>query len=80
MGKEWQQAFGKMVYGIYVLTTARGDEVNGMIASWVSQVITGMVIIVSDDDAANLLPGIGFLIIGDDVIAEVFKIWTGREA
>jgi len=38
MEKEWQQAFGKMVYGIYVLTTAYGDEINGMIASWVSQV------------------------------------------
>jgi flavin reductase (DIM6/NTAB) family NADH-FMN oxidoreductase RutF len=27
-----------MTYGIYVLTTARGETVNGMIASWVSMV------------------------------------------
>ena len=38
MEDTWQQAFGKMVYGIYVLTAAHGDEINGMIASWVSQV------------------------------------------
>ena len=28
----------KMIYGIYVLTTFRGEEINGMIASWVSQI------------------------------------------
>lgn len=38
MEDTWQQAFGKMVYGIYVLTAAHGEEINGMIASWVSQV------------------------------------------
>lgn len=38
MKKEWIAAFGKMTYGIYVLTTAHGEEINGMIASWVSQV------------------------------------------
>jgi len=38
MENAWQQAFGKMVYGIYVLTTAHGEKVNGMIASWVSQI------------------------------------------
>ena len=27
-----------MTYGIYVLTTRHGDTINGMIASWVSQV------------------------------------------
>ena len=31
-------AFSKMAYGIYVLTTAVEDKMNGMIASWVSQV------------------------------------------
>lgn len=31
-------AFGKMTYGIYVLTAAHENEINGMIASWVSQV------------------------------------------
>jgi flavin reductase (DIM6/NTAB) family NADH-FMN oxidoreductase RutF len=36
--EKWQQALGRMVYGIYVLTTAHGQEVNGMIASWVSQI------------------------------------------
>ena len=38
MEKEWLSAFGKMTYGIYVLTTAFEDRINGMIASWVSQV------------------------------------------
>ena len=38
MKEEWIRAFGKMTYGIYVLTTAFENEINGMIASWVSQV------------------------------------------
>jgi flavin reductase (DIM6/NTAB) family NADH-FMN oxidoreductase RutF len=38
MHSEWIQAFGKMTYGIYVLTTAYEDQINGMIASWVSQI------------------------------------------
>lgn len=38
MEKTWIQAFGKMTYGIYVLTTFYEDQINGMIASWVSQV------------------------------------------
>lgn len=38
MEQEWQRALGKMVYGIYVLTTAHGKEMNGMIASWATQV------------------------------------------
>ena len=38
MEKKWIQALGKFSYGIYVLTTFGEDEINGMIASWVSQV------------------------------------------
>jgi len=38
MEKKWLSAFGKMTYGIYVLTTAVEETINGMIASWVSQV------------------------------------------
>ena len=38
MKKGWIDALGKMTYGIYVLTSSYEDEVNGMIASWVSQV------------------------------------------
>jgi flavin reductase (DIM6/NTAB) family NADH-FMN oxidoreductase RutF len=38
MGKEWLSVFGKLTYGIYVLTTAFEETINGMIASWVSQV------------------------------------------
>ncbi|MGD2096612.1 MAG: flavin reductase family protein [Desulfobacterales bacterium] len=38
MDKKWVDAFGKMTYGIYVLTSNAGEAVNGMIASWVSQV------------------------------------------
>ena len=38
MKEEWIQALGTMTYGIYVLTTRLEDTVNGMIASWVSQV------------------------------------------
>ena len=38
MEKKWIQALGKMTYGIYVLTTFFEDEINGMIASWVSQI------------------------------------------
>ena len=38
MKKEWLPAFGCMTYGIYVLTTRIEDNINGMIASWVSQV------------------------------------------
>jgi flavin reductase (DIM6/NTAB) family NADH-FMN oxidoreductase RutF len=38
MKEEWIQALGTMTYGIYVLTTCYKEEINGMIASWVSQV------------------------------------------
>jgi flavin reductase (DIM6/NTAB) family NADH-FMN oxidoreductase RutF len=38
MQTNWQKAFGQMTYGIYVLTTRGNDTINGMIASWVSQV------------------------------------------
>ncbi len=38
MKEKWQSAFGQMTYGIYVLTTKTDDAVNGMIASWVTQV------------------------------------------
>lgn len=38
MKEEWTRALGKMTYGIYVLTTYDQEEINGMIASWVSQV------------------------------------------
>ncbi|WP_022665818.1 flavin reductase family protein [Desulfospira joergensenii] len=38
MKKEWLAAFGQMTYGIYVLTSGHEDVINGMIASWVSQV------------------------------------------
>jgi len=31
-------ALSKLAYGIYVLTSFRKDKINGMIASWVSQV------------------------------------------
>ena len=38
MDKKWVEAFAKMTYGIYVLTSKAGEAINGMIASWVSQV------------------------------------------
>ncbi|MEK6195176.1 MAG: flavin reductase family protein [Deltaproteobacteria bacterium] len=38
MKKEWIEALGHMTYGIYVLTTRVDDTINGMIASWVTQV------------------------------------------
>ncbi len=38
MKKEWITAFGQMTYGIYVLTTRFDDIINGMIASWVTQI------------------------------------------
>lgn len=38
MKQQWQSAFGQMTYGIYVLTTKMDDTINGMIASWVTQV------------------------------------------
>ncbi len=38
MEKRWIQALGKFSYGIYVLTTYGEEEINGMIASWVSQI------------------------------------------
>jgi flavin reductase (DIM6/NTAB) family NADH-FMN oxidoreductase RutF len=38
MKDEWIQALGTMTYGIYVLTSFHEEEINGMIASWVSQV------------------------------------------
>ena len=38
MEQTWLQALGKMTYGIYVLTTRHKSEINGMIASWVSQI------------------------------------------
>jgi flavin reductase (DIM6/NTAB) family NADH-FMN oxidoreductase RutF len=38
MKSKWLSALGKMTYGIYVLTSFKGEEINGMIASWVSQI------------------------------------------
>ena len=38
MKNEWIRALGNMTYGIYVLTSSHEGEINGMIASWVSQV------------------------------------------
>lgn len=38
MNRDWIAAFSKMTYGIYVLTTAHKEKINGMIASWVTQV------------------------------------------
>lgn len=38
MEKEWLSAFSKMTYGIYILTTGFEDKINGMIASWVTQI------------------------------------------
>jgi len=37
-GKKWMESLSRMVHGIYVLTASYQDEINGMIASWVSQV------------------------------------------
>jgi len=38
MDERWLQALGRMTYGIYVLTTSHEEKINGMIASWVSQI------------------------------------------
>ncbi len=38
MKDEWIRALGAMPYGIYVLTSSHEEEINAMIASWVSQV------------------------------------------
>ena len=38
MKEEYLKILGKMTYGIYVLTSAADQVINGMIASWVSQV------------------------------------------
>jgi flavin reductase (DIM6/NTAB) family NADH-FMN oxidoreductase RutF len=38
MKKELLTAFSHMTYGIYVLTVKNNDVLNGMIASWVTQV------------------------------------------
>ncbi|MGD9227122.1 MAG: flavin reductase family protein [Desulfobacterales bacterium] len=38
MKEQWIKAFGKLTYGIYVLTSHHEEKINGMIASWVSQV------------------------------------------
>ena len=38
MQEDWIKTLGKMTYGIYVMTTFHDDEINGMIASWVSQI------------------------------------------
>ena len=38
MEQDWQNAFGQMTYGIYVLTCRHEETINGMIASWVTQV------------------------------------------
>ncbi|MEJ2168534.1 MAG: flavin reductase family protein [Desulfobacterales bacterium] len=38
MKDEWKKALGAMTYGIYALTSCHQDDINGMIASWVSQV------------------------------------------
>ena len=38
MKEEWISALGTMTNGIYLLTTALKEQINGMIASWVTQV------------------------------------------
>ena len=38
MKKDWIKALGTMTHGIYVLTSFYEEAINGMIASWVSQV------------------------------------------
>jgi len=38
MDNDWLQILGKMPYGIYVLTSHFKGTINGMIASWVTQV------------------------------------------
>ena len=38
MEEKWIEALSRLVHGIYVLTAAHEDKINGMIASWVSQV------------------------------------------
>ena len=38
MDEKWLEALSRMVNGIYVLTASYRGEINGMIASWVSQV------------------------------------------
>ena len=38
MREKWLNAFGKMTYGIYVLTSGYREHINGMIASWLSQI------------------------------------------
>jgi flavin reductase (DIM6/NTAB) family NADH-FMN oxidoreductase RutF len=38
MKNDWVRALGTMTYGIYVLTASHEDTVNGMIASWASQI------------------------------------------
>jgi flavin reductase (DIM6/NTAB) family NADH-FMN oxidoreductase RutF len=38
MKEEYLKMLGKMTYGIYVLTSKADQVINGMIASWVSQV------------------------------------------
>jgi flavin reductase (DIM6/NTAB) family NADH-FMN oxidoreductase RutF len=38
MKNEILSALGHMTYGIYILTSRSGSEINGMVASWVTQV------------------------------------------
>ncbi len=38
MKNEWLRAFGTMTYGIYLLTSSHDGKINGMLASWVSQI------------------------------------------
>jgi len=38
MKEQWIRAFGTMTYGIYILTTAQEERMNGMVASWVTQI------------------------------------------
>ena len=38
MNEAYLKVLGKMTYGIYVLTSSADQVINGMIASWVSQV------------------------------------------
>ena len=33
-----REALARLIYGVYLLTTRRNDEINGMPVSWVSQV------------------------------------------
>ena len=56
METEWTRVIGRMAFGIYVLTTAADQVINGMIASRVSMVSFDPPLLIVADAPQSIFP------------------------